>query len=177
MDWIDELELRVGPPDAAMGTRALDMKEWLRVDDDGGPQRARARALLDERRADVLASTPATDDAAVELGALLERWFAEHRPGAVDDDSVRELDPLAAARRVAEDLCLLTPSARRAVDASRSMRGAGRVVAGVEPCGPVVQGGIGGRRGSALAGGAVLAQTAGGVAARTTAATAGSMSP
>lgn len=111
MDWIDELELRVGPPDAAMGTHALDLACWLRVDDDWCAQRERARALLEERRRDVLATTPATHDAAVELGALLDTWLVERHPEVVDDEHLLETDPLAAARRrVAEDLCLLTPS-------------------------------------------------------------------
>lgn len=107
-DWLDELDLHIGPPDASMGTRVLDVDLWLLVDADWESQREEARGLLRERRDDVLAGS--ADDAAVELAAEIDAWLAARHPmlAAPADDA----DPMAAARqRVAEDLCLLTPSA------------------------------------------------------------------
>lgn len=107
-DWFDELDLHAGPPEAAMGTRSLDDERWLLVDDDWAAQRAEARRLLRERRSEVLA--PGAGDAAAELGARIDRWLAARHPDLVDDAHRAEPDPLAAAAaRVAEDLCLLTP--------------------------------------------------------------------
>ena len=106
-DWFDELDLHAGPPEAAMGTRGLDDARWILVDDEWAAQREASRALLRERRADVLATGAA--DAAVELGERIDRWLATHRPDLLDDAHRAEPDPLAAAAlRVAEDLCLLT---------------------------------------------------------------------
>jgi hypothetical protein len=105
--WIDELELRVGPPDATMGTRSLDDDRWFLLDDEWSSQRDEAGALLDERRHDVLAGATA-GDAAEELDAVLVEWLRA-RGAPVDAD---DADPLARARRrVADDLCILEPSA------------------------------------------------------------------
>lgn len=91
-----------------MGTRALDGARWLCVDDDWASQRDESRGLLVDRRADVLAG--AAPDAAVEVGARIDAWLATHHPTLVDDAHRDEPDPLAAAAaRVAEDLCILTP--------------------------------------------------------------------
>jgi hypothetical protein len=105
--WLDELDLHVGPPDAVMGTHALDDARWLLVEDDWVDQREQSRALLRERRSDVLAGSA---PGAAELGARIDRWLHAHRPDLVDAAHEDEADPLAAASvRVAEDLCLLTP--------------------------------------------------------------------
>ena len=110
-DWFDELDLHAGPPEAAMGTRGLDDARWLLVDHDWVAQREASRRLLRDRRPDVLA--PGAADAATELGARIDRWLATRHPDLVDDAHLAEPDPLAAAAmRVAEDLCLLTPSAQ-----------------------------------------------------------------
>jgi dimethylamine monooxygenase subunit A len=103
--WIDELELRVGPPDASMGTRTLDDERWLLVDDEWASQRDEAGALLDERRTDVLAGD--AGDAGPELDALVTGWLAARGANvdAHDDDALAR-----ARRRVADDLCILTPS-------------------------------------------------------------------
>lgn len=109
-DWFDELDLHAGLPEAAMGTRSLDDRRWLLVDEDWPGQREESRRLLGDRRSEVLA--PGAEEAAVELGDRIDRWLAAHHPGLVDDAHVAERDPLAAAAmRVAEDLCLLTPGA------------------------------------------------------------------
>ena len=110
-DWFDELDLRPGPPEAAMGTRTLDESRWLQVDDDWIDQREMARRLLAERRGEVLA--PGAPAAATEVGARIDGWLAAWRPDLVDRAHVGEIDPLAAARiRVAEDLCILTSDER-----------------------------------------------------------------
>lgn len=107
--WLDELDLHAGPPAAAMGTHSLDEARWLLIDDEWLEQRHLARALLLERRDDVLAS-PTTElalAAACELDALIVSFL---RARGLDEGATVESDPLAAARaRVAEDLCILTP--------------------------------------------------------------------
>ena len=59
--WVDELDLHAGGPEAAMGTRALDPARWVLVDGDWSSQRDESRRLLRERRADVLATSRASD--------------------------------------------------------------------------------------------------------------------
>lgn len=111
-DWFDELDLHAGAPEAAMGTRGLEDARWLLVDREWDEQRAEARRLLRERRADVLAGDAGA--AGLELGERIDRWLATHRPDLADAAPAGESDPLAAARlRVAEDLCVLTPRADR----------------------------------------------------------------
>jgi len=100
--WHDELDLHAGPPQAAMGTRALDDSRWFLVDDEWSAQRAAAARLVTEHRTDVLAGA-STSVAAEVLDDAIVAWLG------VDD--VAEPDALARARlRVADDLCLLTPS-------------------------------------------------------------------
>lgn len=109
-EWFDELDLHAGLPEAAMGTRALDESRWLCLDADWRAQREESRRLLRERRGEVLAGTAA--DAAIELGARIDGWLARHHPEVLDAAHLAEPDPMAAAAmRVAEDLCILTPGA------------------------------------------------------------------
>jgi hypothetical protein len=104
--WVDELDLHVGPPAAAMSTRSLDDDRWLLVDDDWVPQRDEARRLLRSRRAEVLVGR--ADDAVRELTDRIDAWLAAQHPTLVDPAA--DDDALGAARaRVAEDLCILTP--------------------------------------------------------------------
>jgi hypothetical protein len=108
-EWLDELDLHVGAPEAAMGTRVLDPTRWLLVDDDWFEQRDAARVLLRARRADVVASGAVTHAAALEVGERLHAWLVAHAPHVVDDGA-DDPDPLVRARAaVAEDLCLLAP--------------------------------------------------------------------
>lgn len=110
--WVDELDLRAGLPEAAIGTRSLDESRWILVDDDWAAQRNEARRLLTERRPEVLAGDSGSD-AAREVGDRIDAWIATHHPDLGDAAHEREPDPLAAARsRVAEDLCILTPDDR-----------------------------------------------------------------
>jgi dimethylamine monooxygenase subunit A len=102
-DWLDELDLHVGPPDASMGTRALELDRWFVVDDDWEPQRALAARLVAEQRDVVVVGTgdPAVRSPSEELrGLVREEGVGEH--------------PLVAARLgVADDLCLLVPDRGR----------------------------------------------------------------
>jgi len=110
--WLDELDLHVGPPDATMGTRALDPAAWFVVDDEWDAQRAAAGQLLQDRRDEVLVGTdhPGVVQAAEELLTEVQRWLGEHGPGA--PGARPEAEALAAARLlVADDLCVLLPEA------------------------------------------------------------------
>ena len=112
--WLDELDLHVGPPDASMGTRALDPAAWFVVDDEWDAQRAAARDLLRSVRDEVLVGTdaPGVADAARVLGERIAAWLHAHAhaPDADAAPTEDEPDALAAARRsVADDLCLLLP--------------------------------------------------------------------
>ena len=48
--WLDELDLHVGPPDAAMGTRTLDLDDWFVVDDDWEPPVSYTHLTLPTKR-------------------------------------------------------------------------------------------------------------------------------
>lgn len=112
--WLDELDLHAGPPDAAMGTRALDPDRWFVPDDEWDAQRAEAARLLSVARHDALAgeSTPTLLAAARELDVVVRTWLAEHGrdAGAPLSAAHDPVEVLAATRvRVADDLCLLLP--------------------------------------------------------------------
>lgn len=112
--WLADLDLHVGPPDAAMGTRALDLAAWFVVDDEWEAQRVAAGELLRSHRPEVLVGSEQTGIPAVAeaLRATIEQWLVEHagatpsRPDPIEG----ETDALARARLlVADDLCLLLP--------------------------------------------------------------------
>lgn len=114
--WLDELDLHVGPPDASMGTRALDPDRWFLLDDEWDAQRAKAARLLDVARDEVLVGDddPAVRAAAVEVHDVVRAWVDQRTsrgsgPSAVTDP--RDVDEVLAATRrlVADDLCLLVP--------------------------------------------------------------------
>ena len=107
--WLDELDLHAGPPEAVMGTHALDESRWFDVDDEWPVQRREAREILDLRRDEVLAGSSGADIAASALDAEIATWIAERAPYA-DDGASDDVDALARARRrVADDVCLLVP--------------------------------------------------------------------
>lgn len=117
-DWLDELDLHVGPPDAAMGTRALDPDRWFLVDDEWEPQRAEAARLLATERDEVLVGDddPAVRAAAEELDDVVRAWLATSTPKFRGSVPPVVTDPrdfrqgLGATRLlVADDLCLLVP--------------------------------------------------------------------
>ncbi|HEX2851010.1 MAG TPA: DUF3445 domain-containing protein, partial [Acidimicrobiales bacterium] len=107
--WLDELRLEPGPPWHSMGTRGV-AGGW-RPDPDP-EQVARKRAVLDAHRDDVVVLP---DDRAAECGAAAR--FVAGAGGFVIEpppshSSAASVGPLeAAARHVAEDLCILVPGA------------------------------------------------------------------
>lgn len=115
-DWLDELDLHVGPPDAAMGTRALDPDRWFGIDADWDAQRREAAHLVATARDEVLVGDddPALRAAVDDLHEVITGWLADRTsrgsgppvvPGPRD-----VLDLLAGARLlVADDLCVLLP--------------------------------------------------------------------
>lgn len=116
--WLDELDVHVGPPDASMGTRALDLDRWFAVDDEWEPQRAEAAALVRSAPDEVLVATdtPAVRAASEELHGMVRTWLAERgiarRSGPPVAAGPRDVGSVLAATRllVADDLCLLLPS-------------------------------------------------------------------
>ena len=56
--WLDELDLKVGPPWLSMGIRTLDLDDWLVVDDRYADELDLKRRLLSERPDDVFAARP-----------------------------------------------------------------------------------------------------------------------
>lgn len=115
--WFDELDLHAGPPEAAMGTRALDEDRWLLVDDEWAAQRDAARGLLRDRPRDVLAgdvSMPVARALDSEVRAWLERRGLEEltpHGGTYGYGGTSGRMSLAVTRfHIAEDLCILTPS-------------------------------------------------------------------
>jgi dimethylamine monooxygenase subunit A len=103
--WLDELDLRPGPPWVALGTRALAADRLggdprFVADDDHDAQLAEKARLLAERRDALVAVLPSARAAADEV---LEAVVAAtgRRPEG-------DLEPLdAAGRLVQEDLCVL----------------------------------------------------------------------
>ncbi|MGZ4682922.1 MAG: heme-dependent oxidative N-demethylase family protein [Acidimicrobiales bacterium] len=105
--WLDELDLKAGPPWLSMGIRTLDLDDWLVVDDRYAAEVDLKARLLAERPDDVFAARPAALDACAEVLELVADWLAAHhpeRPPARGSDR-HPLD--AAGRRVQEDLCVL----------------------------------------------------------------------
>jgi len=100
--WLDELQLDAGPPWLAMGTRGLELAEWLLADEHRERDLARKAALLAERHDEVFAALAAAgvDAASAEVLALVVA-----ATGAAPDEALHPLD--AAGRLVQEDLCLL----------------------------------------------------------------------
>jgi hypothetical protein len=83
-----------------MGLARIDERDWLLPDEHREAELALKARLIDQRRDHVLQVRPGTDAAADEVLSLL---------GGPGDD----FPPLeAAARRVQEDLCVLTPEDR-----------------------------------------------------------------
>jgi dimethylamine monooxygenase subunit A len=103
--WLDELDLRPGPPWVALGTRGLGVDRPgadLRfvADDQHDAQLAEKARLLAERRDELVAVLPSARTAAAEV---LEAVVAV--TGRPPEDDLEPLD--AAGRMVQEDLCLL----------------------------------------------------------------------
>jgi hypothetical protein len=111
------------PQVLSMGLKALDLREWILIDDQFATQLAERRRLLAEQRDQVLAALPEAADGQREVLALLldhlPARFPEvyrRKPGALANLATGErflLDAFAeaplelAGRLVQEDLCLM----------------------------------------------------------------------
>jgi len=78
--WLDELDLKVGPPWLSMGIRTLDLDDWLVLDDRYADELDLKRRLLSERSDDVFAARPDALDASTEVLELVTAWLAGHHP-------------------------------------------------------------------------------------------------
>jgi heme-dependent oxidative N-demethylase alpha subunit-like protein len=112
-----------GPWRLAMGIKALDLEEWIEIDERFAPQLAARRQLLDEQRSAVLAALPESGAGQRELLDLLldhlPRRFPEHYrriDGYIENRITSERFALVAwdeaplelaGRLVQEDLCLM----------------------------------------------------------------------
>ncbi|GGG48318.1 hypothetical protein GCM10010964_39580 [Caldovatus sediminis] len=119
-----------GPFRMAMGLTAVPEAEWIEIDAGYPAQLALRRALLAERRTEVLAALPGSGAAARELLACLAANLAAHHPerfrlagGRVENRLAGETWPLprdateaeealaTLGHLVQEDFCLLRPDA------------------------------------------------------------------
>lgn len=112
-----------GPWRLAMGIKALDLAEWIEVDERFAAQLAERRRLLDEHRADVFAALPESAPAQQETLELLLDHLPERFPeryrrinGEIENRTTSERFAIAAwddaplalaGRLVQEDLCLM----------------------------------------------------------------------
>jgi hypothetical protein len=111
-EWLDEVDVRPGPPHLRMGTRALDLDDWFVIDELRDAELALRRRLLAERRDDVFAALPSAGPASEEVHGLVRSWLSERgllvpheEAGAVGGPDPH---PLAAAGLlVQDDLCLM----------------------------------------------------------------------
>jgi dimethylamine monooxygenase subunit A len=112
-----------GPWRLAMGIKALDLAEWIEIDERFTPQLTQRRALLEERRGEVLDALPESAAGQRELLDLLLEHLPERFPehyqrqgGRIENLTTGECFALPAwddaplelaGRLVQEDLCLM----------------------------------------------------------------------
>jgi dimethylamine monooxygenase subunit A len=112
-----------GPWRLAMGLKALDLREWIEIDEDGADQLAERRRLLDQRRDEVLGALPESAAGQAEVLELLLDHLPQRFPeryrradGELANLVTGERFELAAwrdaplelaGRLVQEDLCLM----------------------------------------------------------------------
>ncbi|MCU1365549.1 MAG: hypothetical protein JWL72_4787 [Ilumatobacteraceae bacterium] len=107
--WLDDIRLEPGPPFATMGTRALDLDDWLIVDDDRDDDLAYKARLFDDARAVVFACDGAGVDSrppSQEVLQLVRVWLG-HRGIDLPPLFGDEHPLIEAARLVQEDLAVL----------------------------------------------------------------------
>lgn len=104
--WLDELRLEPGPPFQAMGTHALQLNDWLIVDDNRGADLARKTELLTTARPVVFAAQDSAAAASEELFAIVRQWLGEHLV-EVCEPMPHEHPLIRAALLVQEDLAVL----------------------------------------------------------------------
>ena len=112
-----------GPWRLAMGIKALDLADWIEIDERFAPQLAARKQLLDAQRSEVFATLPESGPGQRELLELLldhlPQRFPEHyrrQGGRIENRTTGEAFALAAwddaplelaGRLVQEDLCLM----------------------------------------------------------------------
>ena len=99
-DWLDDLSLVPGPPDLRMGTRALDIRQWLPVDVHTSSELALRRSILDARDG-LVRLVPGHERAVEELMALAGIHLGRRFPPM----NVAPLEQLAVS--VPDDVLLL----------------------------------------------------------------------
>jgi Haem-dependent oxidative N-demethylase, alpha subunit-like len=105
-DWLDELRLEPGPPYSVMGTHALDLDDWLIVDEDRDHDLALKARLLEQQRSTVFGALDGSEPASAELHRLI-RAALERRGIGPPPPTGNEHPLMAAARLVQEDLAVL----------------------------------------------------------------------
>ena len=101
------LPYQAGPQKMVMGLTAIQDADWLEWDARVPAQCSERARLLAERRKDVLADTPGSEEAMAELRQVLADWLAVHRPGSVPGWDAAEHPLAAICPWVAEDFCLM----------------------------------------------------------------------
>src|SRR4051794_19753900 len=79
--WLDDLPLKPGPPWLSMGVRALDLADWLVVDDRFDAELALKHELATDDLDAVFLAREGTEDAGAETLDLVLEWLARHHPG------------------------------------------------------------------------------------------------
>ena len=100
-DWLNDLPLAPGPPDLRMGTRALDVADWLPVDALTPSEIELRRDLLAEHGAAVARIIPGHETALTELISLVEI----HLQQRLEESDASPIEQLAVA--TAEDILLM----------------------------------------------------------------------
>lgn len=110
-DWLDEIRLDPGPPFLNMGTRALDLDQWLVVDDEHERDIAYKRRLIAGDRKTVVGHVTGSEVASSEVLALIARWRGIDpdvvQPGVVEPTDLAEHPLVRAALLVQEDLAVM----------------------------------------------------------------------
>ena len=105
-EWLDDIRLEPGPPFSTMGTRSLDVDEWLIVDERRTADLAQRAALLATVAPVVFAALPGSEEPSAELLGLIRNSLAER--GIEVAPPFGDAHPLVeAARLVQEDLVVL----------------------------------------------------------------------
>ncbi len=87
------------PHKVSMGLRPLDMSTWLDPDPDD-PQRGERRRLIEQRRDEVFAALPGSDDACAAVAREVSRWVGVPLVG-------QDHPLIEAALLVRDDLCVI----------------------------------------------------------------------
>ncbi len=114
-----------GPWRLSMGLNALDLRDWLWLDERHAAEMAERERLIGTQLDSVHAMLPVAEEAAREVLEFVSAWLVEHHPQRFEREgnalreraSLRHValdDPLplrAAGRLVQEDLCLMQKQA------------------------------------------------------------------